>query len=540
MINVLCSDNQIVSIKRGGFKASLAWVKNNLSQPRFHKKKANYTNIWETVLSSERVAELLNRETVTESVKKTYAPNTYQQNIIDHVLASSLGSVNIVSADAGTGKTSLLCQIADNVKDTTILAYNKDIADEIKLRGYNGFTFHAYGLQALKSQVWFRVDKYKYINLVKTWLDETELKAGLHFVIADIFQYSRESLSREYSEVVAEFNVNYKAECESRIFNLVDNLYLTLDQELKNGIKSIDITDMVYLPVILNTPLPYAEILAIDECQDINALKLAFIEQYIQQNPKSKIVFVGDSKQAINGWIGAYADGLSMLAEKYNTQPLPLPLTYRTPINVLNYIKSKLSFVATITASKIQGQVNDITLDDLLTKKLDHNDMILCLHNAPLIALCLKLQQNGIKAKVKGQNIGTALTSILRSINADYERLDEQLGHWLDEKIKPNTRPATKQKWQDQINTILAVADQCTTISEIYDTINKLFDDYDQGCVQMSSVHRAKGLEAENVYIIKPELLQYTKTDDNDQNVNLTYVALTRTQNTLTFVHEPK
>jgi superfamily I DNA/RNA helicase len=55
--------------------------------------------------------------------------------------------------------------------------------------------------------------------------------------------------------------------------------------------------------------------------------------------------------------------------------------------------------------------------------------------------------------------------------------------------------------------------------------------------VTLSSIHRAKGLEADNVVILEPELLAARARDPEafQQEKNLLYVALTRAKNHLAF-----
>ena len=59
--------------------------------------------------------------------------------------------------------------------------------------------------------------------------------------------------------------------------------------------------------------------------------------------------------------------------------------------------------------------------------------------------------------------------------------------------------------------------------------------------VVLSSVHRAKGLEAENVVILHPEKMPHpmaTLEWEIEQEYNIKYVAITRSMNRLVFVRE--
>ncbi len=86
---------------------------------------------------------------------------------------------------------------------------------------------------------------------------------------------------------------------------------------------------------------------------------------------------------------------------------------------------------------------------------------------------------------------------------------------------------------QDRVDTIIALADGVNSQSGLEHRINTIFDDGKQGIV-LSSVHRAKGLEAERVCIYKPSLLPFPKATmpwEIAQEMNLKYVAYTRSKN---------
>jgi ATP-dependent exoDNAse (exonuclease V) beta subunit len=72
--------------------------------------------------------------------------------------------------------------------------------------------------------------------------------------------------------------------------------------------------------------------------------------------------------------------------------------------------------------------------------------------------------------------------------------------------------------------------------------MTQLFDAKDDGdSIILSSVHSCKGLEAETVYILRPELMPHpkaTRPEDTEQENNIRYVALTRSKNKIVFAHE--
>ena len=68
--------------------------------------------------------------------------------------------------------------------------------------------------------------------------------------------------------------------------------------------------------------------------------------------------------------------------------------------------------------------------------------------------------------------------------------------------------------------------------------IQSIFSDDIEGII-LSTVHKAKGLEADRVFIVRPDLLPMTKNIrsqwERQQENNLTYVAITRARKELIY-----
>jgi superfamily I DNA/RNA helicase len=106
-----------------------------------------------------------------------------------------------------------------------------------------------------------------------------------------------------------------------------------------------------------------------------------------------------------------------------------------------------------------------------------------------------------------------------------------------------------EKRWAAQAvkDTIIDYADvlrefgkQTANPFDIVTMIDRIFSDDKDGTI-FSSVHKAKGLEADTVYIIRPDQLPLIRKDQKDweldQEMNLKYVALTRSKNKLVFVN---
>ena len=68
---------------------------------------------------------------------------------------------------------------------------------------------------------------------------------------------------------------------------------------------------------------------------------------------------------------------------------------------------------------------------------------------------------------------------------------------------------------------------------------NLLSQEYNEESIRITSVHKAKGLEAENVFVLNEgEVCKAISFDQIQQEKNLSYISLTRAKNNLYLVSE--
>jgi superfamily I DNA/RNA helicase len=91
----------------------------------------------------------------------------------------------------------------------------------------------------------------------------------------------------------------------------------------------------------------------------------------------------------------------------------------------------------------------------------------------------------------------------------------------------------------DMIKALEILSDDINTADELIEKINNIFSDRKKGGISLSTVHKAKGLEAENVYIACRELMPSSRAKKDweiRQEYNLMYVAYTRAKDILGFI----
>jgi superfamily I DNA/RNA helicase len=95
----------------------------------------------------------------------------------------------------------------------------------------------------------------------------------------------------------------------------------------------------------------------------------------------------------------------------------------------------------------------------------------------------------------------------------------------------------------DDIQAICVLSEGLTNVDELISKINTVFMGNENDAIVLSTVHKAKGLEADNIFIYYPSLMPLklaTKDWEIKTEDNLIYVAYTRAKKTLNFMKEDK
>jgi len=444
------------------------------------------------------------------------------------------------------------------------LAFNKSIATEIKNRlSASGIpphrmearTIHSIGLEMLRNhfgQVKAKIEDKKYTDIAKAMFPgETSTAVKNTWVkLVDLCRASTlETIDRDTILDLADHfglddvfpgNAEYFAAAVSSILNSGVN------QAQNTGV--IDYGDMIYLPVAWNL---YAaselDWIMVDECQDLTKCQAQFVLECLCGD-NTRVIAVGDPRQAIYGFAGADADSYPNLRQVLNAQEFPLSTCFRCP---KSHIELAAKIVPQIEAKEaaVEGTIRDIA-PATLYELIKPNDFILSRKTAPLITVFFALITQKIPAVVRGRDLGKSMVSSIKKIGKDcsFENLgDATRKHFADRiaKLDPEENQQKIQNLEDQRETILALYEhsQSRDIESFCVEVEAIFsDEENRGKVILCTVHRAKGLEAERVFVIRPEDLPLTwrkqKPWQYEQEQNLRYVALTRSKSELYFVKE--
>jgi superfamily I DNA/RNA helicase len=298
------------------------------------------------------------------------------------------------------------------------------------------------------------------------------------------------------------------------------------------------------------------DVMLIDESQDTAAS-----QQWIAVNSAHRLVVIGDRNQAIYGFRGAGVNSIDSIKDELKLSgrgviELPLTVTRRCP---KSHVELAQRIVPGIRAldDAIDGEVNRVSTRDMM-ERIGPGDLVLCRVNAELLGVAYKLLKRGVKAVVRGRDIGKGIEGLVKKAkksgglgDADQARdLIEVAGELTDMEIQkylaiPRGKGAMRaSNCQDRYDCLVQVSEDAETVGGILDIVEKLFADFDpdgkpNNAVVLGTVHRTKGLESDRVWVLRPDLLPHPMARqewEQGQERNLAYVAVTRGRKELNFV----
>ena len=494
-----------------------------------------------------------------------FTPSPYQEKIFDFIIHGNGNAV--ISAKAGSGKTSTCVTAIKLIKPKNkvmFLAFNKSIAEELsqKLKDYPNVevrTSHSLGFAIIRKNVEGEVelDEFKYRRYVKsniselTTIDVTLTKNQLYNYIESIcalVDFARFNLAQTAEEVKS-LAVKYDVPI---FFDECDVVIKVLEWG-KTELNSVDYADMVWLPVELsmNARAFQKDFIFIDECQDQSLMSIELFLKCFKRG--TRFIAMGDEDQCINTFCGSSEEAFQYMKDYPKTTQFDLPICYRCPRTVVELAKTLVPDIE----CREDAPKGDI-IEKCWTSSLRSGDMVLCRSKAPLLKVYTKLLRKGIQCYIKGQDIGTNLKRLIEEVDIEelntnlksdgvfvrlYDNLFE-IRNKLMESKGLDYQDATLTNYitnrYDMIKALTVLAENYTTKTELLSHIDEIFDETREGVI-LSTIHKAKGLEADNVYILcnssMPSSLAKKEWEKNAEQ-NLIYVAYTRAKNKLGFISE--
>lgn len=508
----------------------------------------------------------------------THFPNgreasEYQRAVFDSALHGD-GDL-VVSAAPGSGKSTTLKHVArlmlQRAPESRVayLAFSKAIADE--MRGempseVTVATIHSQGNALIRERLGdCRLEQWKYSNPVRDMLADERLyprKSKAYAEVSDAIKKLTDMAmvnlvhpgERSRLEDVAElYDIEIPKAYHAVVIGIADELLLQ-GKKMAEENNIISYGDMLWLPDVLDlTPAKPFDAVLVDEAQDLSKAQLELVMKLCRAGGRR--VFVGDEKQAIFNFAGAAADSMEQIVKRTKAEVLPLSVTYRCPKSHVT-IAQQISPDLKAPDTAIEGEVGERTPAEFL-RDAKPGDMVMCRTTRPLVGACFDMLRAGKPAVIRGRDIGADLAKLATKIADAIPRYGPAEMLEAIEKYRISKEEEIRRRCKsddDAREKIAAMTDKldvlalfvednaaARSIQDVTVKIEKLFDDKPGRATVFTTMHRAKGLEADTTWILQPDLMPHPMAKTPQQKRSelfVEFVAITRAKKQMWFVGE--
>lgn len=445
----------------------------------------------------------------------------------------------LIQAVAGSGKTTTIIKAIDHAPGSSIfLAFNKSIAEEIKAKQPGGEvkTLNALGHGLVRQNApHMELNTKKNQDIVAGLLGPEDLKDYGYTVqrLIGLAKNCALGLSREpHVQDFEDLIDGYQFDVPTHKLDHISEVGLRAFRQSIAHADFFDFDDQLYLPLRWEWKYPHYSNAFVDECQDLSPIQHLMLNQLAVEG--ARITAVGDRHQAIYGFRGAMTDSMDALKGRFSMHELPLSTTYRCDRDI---VEEAQIYCPHIMPREGAGKGEVIYADQ--DPNLFRNALVVCRNNAPLFRAILRHVRAKEPCRVLS-NFMDSLQSFIRSFKAkNTSQLQDKLDVWFEREKEAAEKKGFKGKiagLEDKYQTVSLFCAEYESIEEILMMIKRLA--YGVTGPTFATIHKAKGLEHENVHIIRPDLMpaKYAQSPEaKQQEANMTYVAVTRAKHKLTY-----
>ena len=301
-------------------------------------------------------------------------------------------------------------------------------------------------------------------------------------------------------------------------------------------------------------------VLVIDEAQDISAEEYALVHALMTANEEMRVIAVGDDDQNIFEFRGSNSRYMAKLLKESNGRFVEMTENYRSSQHIVKYannfvgsIKDRMKSRPIISMSSEAGSVN-ITqhastymyqplVDDLMNHRGRGTMCVLTQTNEEAVIMVALLRKYNLKSKLIQSMDGFRFWNMaevrffLKCIETDTHT------PLVADEVWERSKQRTYSAYADSAS--LCYLQQCVKLFEetnkakyltdfkeyIYESSAEDFCDLQNADVVVSTIHKSKGMEFDDVYMLISEPRQLT-----DEVIRRYYVGITRAKQRL-FIH---
>jgi ATP-dependent DNA helicase RecQ len=299
-------------------------------------------------------------------------------------------------------------------------------------------------------------------------------------------------------------------------------------------------------------------VLVVDEAQDMNQAEYELVKALMEQNEDMRVILVGDDDQNIYGFRGADAAHMQNLISEKSAVKYELTENYRSKDNIVSLanrwaatISKRLKTESCFASQQQQGHIHitqyahgNIIVP--LAASISHaalsgSTCVLTQTNDEAMLLSGLLLQQGIPAKLIQSNDGFNLGNLYElryfsdiiNNHADSPLITDE--DWDHAKHRLNTHINTSAR-KELANAVIKTFEEANTAKKyksdwktfLFESKVEDFVSINSELVYVSTIHKAKGKEFDNVYLLLNNFAPGT-----DEQKRQFYVAITRAKSNL-------
>ena len=457
----------------------------------------------------------------------------------------------VVNAVAGSGKTTTIlwaCTAIPKGQTCLFLCFNKSVAVELAKKapaGVKTSTLNAIGYRFLQRNYGLAgplvLDPKKTEALYRDHCAEHDQSEGARLNGAVARRLVRQikalglygpTLTRAAMDAALD-GLSGEVDAAQADRLTVKRMAFELVQRSLDTTSTFDFDDQLWVPVAKNLPGPTFDWIVVDEAQDLSPVQLMLVRRLLR--PAGRLLAVGDERQAIYGFRGADPSSMRNLAEAFQASFLPLTTTYRCARRIVDAAQQVVPYIQAAPTAPA-GRVRCMPVADVDARGRD--TLVLCRYNAPLVKAAYRWAASGRTVRLAGaQELARKLQSTFDAFGIRRGVLAYRVAGILRDKLEEWTGEgrqltAAYEALLDQWGSVEEFAQHdrhCVTAGCIIEAARRLAGDGPTD-VALSTIHRAKGLEADRVILLYGDFALNSRADGwrREQEWNLLYVAITR------------
>lgn len=302
-------------------------------------------------------------------------------------------------------------------------------------------------------------------------------------------------------------------------------------------------------------------VLVVDEAQDMDKEEFELVRALMEQNEEMRVILVGDDDQNIYGFRGADSAYMQKLIAEKGAVKYELTENFRSKNNIVTLanewadtinrrMKTEPCFASQRQNGRIEitaysNKTSIVPVSNAISKaELSGSTCVLTKTNEEAMALTGLLLQKGVQAKLIQSNDGFHLENLYElryfsdiiNAHSDGPMIPEE--DWALAKRQLHSHMSVSSK-KEFVNAVIKVFEEANT-SKKYKSDWKSFlfeskiEDFlriESEIVYVSTIHKAKGKEFDNVYLSLKDF-----TPNTDEEKRQFYVAITRAKSNL-YIH---